>query len=443
MKKFLVVALSVLLMFAMFIPVMAEEAPSFTTAVSTDTVKRGETLTVTVSANKAFSAETIALDFASVCDPAAFELVEAKWTNAKVLLTDVDAAHFKAVGFCVDPEASPDASQPATGISGEIFKLTVRAKADAAYDSYNFKVSVNVDTAAANATGATVKVFNADLNGWSYEGGIWYYYEAGVKVTNAWRLDSIGWCWLTEDGSMAVKTFVKDSHGWAYVDESGYFYDTLTAWRLVDGVWYYVENGYSVRNAWRKDSIGWCWLTEDGSMATNTFVKDSAGWAYVDGSGYWNQSTGWLKLDDKWYYLQGGYSVRNQWRLDSIGWCWLTEDGSMAVKTFVKDSVGWAYVDEGGYFHSDLNAWRLLDGKWYYVENGYRVSSAWRLDSKGWCYLTAEGYMMTSSWLKDSVGWCYIDENGYCLANGTYTVDGHEYYFDANGRIEGEPITNA
>ena len=48
--------------------------------------------------------------------------------------------------------------------------------------------------------------------------------------------------------------------------------------------------------------------------------------------------------------------------------------------------------------------------------------------------------MLTSSWLKDTVGWCYIDEDGYCLANGTYTVEGHEYTFDADGRIEGEPI---
>ena len=312
MKKVLVVALCALLTLSLFIPVMAEDGPKFTTTVSANRVKRGDTVTVTVSADKVFAAKAIALDFASVCDPAAFELVEAYWTTDKISLADVDTAQFKAVGFCVNLGSTPETAQPATGISGEIFKITVKAKADAAYDDYNFKVAVTVDQAAATSTGTTVKVSYVDLNGWVYEGGIWYYYESGTKVTNAWHKDSIGWCFLTADGSMAVKTFVKDSIGWAYVDEGGYFYE--------------------------------------------------------------------------------------------------------------------------------ITAWRLLDGKWYYVENGYRVENTWRKDSKGWCYLTGDGSMMTNDWLKDSVGWCYIGADGYCLANGTYTIGGYEYYFDENGRIEGEPI---
>ncbi len=439
MKKVLVVALCALLTLSLFIPVMAEDGPKFTTTVSANRVKRGDTVTVTVSADKVFAAKAIALDFASVCDPAAFELVEAYWTTDKISLADVDTAQFKAVGFCVNLGSTPETAQPATGISGEIFKITVKAKADAAYDDYNFKVAVTVDQAAATSTGTTVKVSYVDLNGWVYEGGIWYYYESGTKVTNAWRKDSIGWCFLTADGSMAVKTFVKDSIGWAYVDEGGYFYDNLTAWRFVDGVWYYVENGYRVENAWRKDSIGWCFLTADGSMAVNTFVKDSIGWAYVDEGGYFYEITTWRFVDGVWYYVENGYRVENAWRKDSTGWCFLTADGSMAVNTFVKDSIGWAYVDEGGYFY-EITAWRLLDGKWYYVENGYRVENTWRKDSKGWCYLTGDGSMMTNDWLKDSVGWCYIGADGYCLANGTYTIGGYEYYFDENGRIEGEPI---
>ena len=114
----------------------------------------------------------------------------------------------------------------------------------------------------------------------------------------------------------------------------------------------------------------------------------------------------------------------------------------MVTNGFVKDSVGLAYITSDGYFYDTITDWMLIDDKWYYITNGYAVTSDWRLDSVGWCYLGEDGAMYTSTWLQDSVGWCYIDENGYCLTNGTYTINGHEYTFDADGRIQGEPIVD-
>lgn len=96
--------------------------------------------------------------------------------------------------------------------------------------------------------------------GWSLEGGEWYYYENGVKVRNAWRMDSKGWCYLGNDGKME-------------------------------------------KNAWRKDSTGWCYVGSDGRMITSAWQKDSAGWCYVGKDGHM-LSDSWLSWNGASYFLK-------------------------------------------------------------------------------------------------------------------------------------------
>ncbi|MBQ7968666.1 MAG: hypothetical protein IJ292_02470, partial [Clostridia bacterium] len=74
---------------------------------------------------------------------------------------------------------------------------------------------------------------------------------------------------------------------------------------------------------------------------------------------------------------------------------------------------GWAYITSDGYFYYDRNGWVNYHGTWYYLEKGYRVDNQWRKDSIGWCYLGEDGAMLTNAWMKDSVGWCYLDDSGY------------------------------
>ena len=53
--------------------------------------------------------------------------------------------------------------------------------------------------------------------------------------------------------------------------------------------------------------------------------------------------TGWLKLEDKWYYLNGsGVMAANQW----VGNYYLKSNGEMAVDEWVDN--GKYYVDESG-----------------------------------------------------------------------------------------------
>ena len=63
--------------------------------------------------------------------------------------------------------------------------------------------------------------------------------------------------------------------------------------------------------------------------------------------------------------------------------------------------------------------------KWSAVPgaDGYRVTSKWVKDYKGWCYVDASGYMVYNQWVKDYKGWCYVDNSGYMVYNTV--VDGY------------------
>ena len=182
-------------------------------------------------------------------------------------------------------------------------------------------------------------------------------------------------------------------------------------WFKADGIWYFYENGAMVKDAWRKDSKGWCYLGADGAMLTNQWKKDSKGWCYIDGSGYivYNK---WIKDGGKWYFLDAsGYMVANQWRKDSKGWCWLTASGAMATNQWVKDSKGWCYIGADGY------CW----------------TNKWAKDSKGWVYLDSEGSMSYNKWIKDGGKWYYVDSTGYMVAGRSMRIGGKIYYFNASG----------
>ena len=215
-------------------------------------------------------------------------------------------------------------------------------------------------------------------SGWVFEGGKWYYYDkaTGEKLTNQWMADSVGWCWLTEDGSQAINTWVLDNTGWCFIGATGYWNEALKGW-IHDGYdWAYIgSNSRRMFSAWLLDSIGWCYVSADGYLLRNAWVMDSQGWCYVGADGYY---------------------LRNAWMLDSHGWCYLDSEGRMATNRWILDSVGWCYVGA----------------------DGYCLTNAWMCDSIGWCYLDANGRMVYNTYIQDSHGYAYIDASGYW--NGKY-----------------------
>ncbi len=247
-------------------------------------------------------------------------------------------------------------------------------------------------------------------NGWISEDGKWVYYENNVKLTNQWKQDSNGWCYLGDDGYMVTNKWVKDSKGWCYVG----------------------ANGYMVYNKWIKDSTGWCYVGANGYMVYNKWVKDSTGWCHVGANGYMEYNK-WIKDSTGWCYVgSNGYMEYNKWIRDSMGWCHVGANGYMEYNKWIRDSIGWCHVGANGYM--EYNKWVKDSTGWCYVgANGYMEYNKWIRDSIGWCHVGANGYMEYNKWIRDSIGWCYVGSSGYMIANGWVNSGGQWYYMNASG----------
>ncbi len=218
-----------------------------------------------------------------------------------------------------------------------------------------------------NVADPDCNVCHAQKKGWVLIDYKWYLFENSVMVRNAWRRDSIGWVYLGSNGAMLTDSWCKDSQGWCFVG----------------------PDGYAVTNCWKRDSYGWIWLNAQGSMAKNTWVQDGGLWYFVDANGYMESNT---------------------WKRDSIGWVYLGSNGAMLTNSWCKDSKGWCYVGP----------------------DGYAVTNCWKRDSIGWIWLDENGSMTKSKWLQDGNDWYYLDANGY-MVTGTHRIGGKYYTFKSNG----------
>ena len=195
--------------------------------------------------------------------------------------------------------------------------------------------------------------------------------------------------WSTSSSATSAKynaggTFTSNASTTLYA-----VWEAKNGWTSESGKWTYYQNGAKVKNCWKQDSKGWCYLGADGYMVTNGWRKDSVGWCYVGAD---------------------GYMVKNKWVKDSVGWCYLGADGRMVTNRWVTDSVGWCYIGA----------------------DGYAVTNCWKRDSVGWCYLDANGSMTKSAWVYDGGKWYYCDGNGY-MVTGTKTIGGKTYKFNSSG----------
>lgn len=149
-------------------------------------------------------------------------------------------------------------------------------------------------------------------NGWSFEGGSWYYYENGAPKTGwVWDSATNGWYHFGAEGAMDIDWTVVDGKRYRFNPTSdGTLGKALSGWQHDEqaGVWRYLNplhNGHfgEAVSGWLWDGTygSWFWFDADHAMAR--------GWRLIDGHWYlFGQSgrmlVGWQKVGDAWYYLQ-------------------------------------------------------------------------------------------------------------------------------------------
>lgn len=197
--------------------------------------------------------------------------------------------------------------------------------------------------------------------GWYEEDGYRYYYVDGVMLEDTMYQIEEDWYYFWSDGTLMVNGDV-------------YYWNEDT------------EKGGYIRSA------------EDGILITGWYNDEYEEEYQYYGEDFFRYESEVLEEDGNSYYFNtNGYLVRNgNVMIDDVLY-YADEDGVLAV------------VDD-----ADLNGWQIINGAWYYYEDGsYVCDETKTIDGKDY----------------------YFDWNGELQIGTIWTDEGRPYLTDSNGAI--------
>lgn len=296
-----------------------------------------------------------------------------------------------------------------------------------------------------------------------------YYFGAdGKAVKNEWVQFSEGYKYYGEyrdsyrggsdgEGNEYSAFYEIDGKTYAF-NLNGYM---VTGWIHQWDTWYYFNSdGSRACNQWIDDTY---YINEFGSMVTNSWVDDSY---YVGSDGKKTKNT-WEAVSGGWKCVQGDgtYATSKICLVDGYYYAFdfnglMVQDNTMWVSQFINGSFtsGYVYADESGHlikgwYKDDYNQWYYFgdsylsynDGLYdiamnkYYFRNSVMQTSL-EFINDGKVYRADQNGFVTMVDTSSKTGWAeyehstYYFSNGQIVRNQIISVDGNNYYFDADGK---------
>ena len=222
--------------------------------------------------------------------------------------------------------------------------------------------------------------------------------------------DGKGMAYFDNSGFQAKNAFIKYGGNYYYFDKEGYM---LTGRQDIDGkTYFFLPNGVQLR-----DSI----YQQDGKY----YYFGSFGEQYKDGYFVFDvPKEGTSETEAKFRYFSPTGEMAIGLTYAGGGLQYFDENGFQAKGTKYVTPDGKLYFFDKNSGNAYTNRWAEIDGIWYeFNDQGYAQAK------KGEFYTT------------DGSTWFYRDAAGKNVT-GALTLDGHDYYFRANGaQVKGEFVT--
>ena len=222
--------------------------------------------------------------------------------------------------------------------------------------------------------------------------------------------DGKGMAYFDNSGFQAKNAFIKYGGNYYYFDKEGYM---LTGRQDIDGkTYFFLPNGVQLR-----DSI----YQQDGKY----YYFGSFGEQYKDGYFVFDvPKEGTSETEAKFRYFSPTGEMAVGLTYAGGGLQYFDENGFQAKGTKYVTPDGKLYFFDKNSGNAYTNRWAEIDGIWYeFNDQGYAQAK------KGEFYTT------------DGSTWFYRDAAGKNVT-GALTLDGHDYYFRANGaQVKGEFVT--
>ncbi len=222
--------------------------------------------------------------------------------------------------------------------------------------------------------------------------------------------DGKGMAYFDNSGFQAKNAFIKYAGNYYYFDKEGYM---LTGRQDIDGkTYFFLPNGVQLRDSIYQQDGKYYYFGSFGEQYKNGyFVFDvpKEGTSETEAKFRYFSPTGEMAVGLT--YAGGGLQYFDENGFQAKGTKYVTPDGKLY---FFDKNSGNAYT----------NRWAEIDGIWYeFNDQGYAQAK------KGEFYTT------------DGSTWFYRDAAGKNVT-GALTLDGHDYYFRANGaQVKGEFVT--
>ena len=222
--------------------------------------------------------------------------------------------------------------------------------------------------------------------------------------------DGKGMAYFDNSGFQAKNAFIKYAGNYYYFDKEGYM---LTGRQDIDGkTYFFLPNGVQLR-----DSI----YQQDGKY----YYFGSFGEQYKDGYFVFDvPKEGTSETEAKFRYFSPTGEMAVGLTYAGGGLQYFDENGFQAKGTKYVTPDGKLYFFDKNSGNAYTNRWAEIDGIWYeFNDQGYaqaKKGEFYTIDGSTWFYRDAAGKNVT----------------------GALTLDGHEYYFRANGaQVKGEFVT--
>ena len=222
--------------------------------------------------------------------------------------------------------------------------------------------------------------------------------------------DGKGMAYFDNSGFQAKNAFIKYAGNYYYFDKEGYM---LTGRQDIYGkTYFFLPNGIQLRDSiYQQDGKYYYFGSFGEQYKDGYFVFDvpKEGTSETEAKFRYFSSTGEMAVGLT--YAGGGLQYFDENGFQAKGTKYVTPDGKLY---FFDKNSGNAYT----------NRWAEIDGIWYeFNDQGYAQAK------KGEFYTT------------DGSTWFYRDAAGKNVT-GALTLDGHEYYFRANGaQVKGDFVT--
>lgn len=240
---------------------------------------------------------------------------------------------------------------------------------------------------------------------WQLKEGTWYYATSDGKAYTGWLRQGGAWYWLDPDASGAMATGIHECNGSLYwFNLSGAM---ATGWVLDGGTWYYATgSGALARGPVSVGGVPYCFDAKSGAMLTG-YQVDAQGVRRYFGS--YGPLYGWGLVDGSWYWFENGIASTG-WLRTGGAWYWLEPDAGGAMVTGLHE----------------------CNGSTFWFGPSGAMATGWALDGGTWYYATGSG-ALASGWLNLNGAWYWLDPSTHAMATGIQQIDGAQYSFASNG----------